>query len=661
MVRLIVNIMLTVASAEDDEASLLQQLRSAAQVDRHLFGDGITREKGSCKGESSSPVATYQKNFANDRNDAYEQQCRDQCVEDAECIGYTFWRTGSDPNNCFLHAPTRTSLPTGLSGWVWKDQSGGATAITHGSGDSRAWCGFKASVAPTPLTPTPLTPTPLTPTPLTPTPLTPTPPTPAMPATLQTCRGCPSRGGCSAVTNAAATAEVQCCDLFGSSCARPGCVKAATWLEATETCAQDGKRLCHPDEFEKCCGKGCMGDFGNMWADTAAVVPKRNPDDYRLYQLPHNTWVGGPGWTRVADSAVKCGDLCRNQHGCAGWSWMQTAKQCQLGQSLDSLSARGGVISGGVTTDIALESSILHMPSPPPPSDCLIRVNHHRERYGITPAIQELWHMHPCANGQSVFDKKNGAHKSFKKCIPYGAQGSGGGSSCTNVIDAFHNERWTCFYKQVPVADTPIDQIAGTEGECKQACNDNVKCKSFTHQDTACKLYAIQNLPYDIPVNGVGVCEAEHLVGKFIGRWYGAFDKGSEEVTDSGACCTLCDQTDGCNWFTYEDGRCLMRSRLDVKFTSKSTNPTSGSPYVSSYTSGAKACSMGPRSACQGHCGPIAGEDAHKHEYMSYGESNGLFTLNWHRNQQNPWCDAEYCPFSPSGDDYESTPQVDTR
>lgn len=342
---------------------------------------------------------------------------------------------------------------------------------------------------------------------------------------------------------------------------------------------------------------------------------------------------------------------------------MSTTKQCQLGQSLDSLSARGGVVSGAVTTNSSLETSILPMPkAPPSSSDCLIRVNHHRKRYEII-AIKELWPMHPCANGQSVYDKVNGAHKSFKKCVPYGAQGTGGGSSCSNVIDAFHNERWTCFYKQNSVAETPTQQFNGkSEGECKQACNDNLQCKSFTHQGTDCKLYNIENLPYDIPVGDAEVCQATHEVGKFIGRWYGAFDIGSENVTNPGVCCTLCDQRDGCNWFTFENGKCLMRSRLDVGFKSKSTtDPVSGSPYVSSYTSGMKACSMGPKEACQGHCGPIAGEEAHNHEYMSYGEVDSHFTLNWHRSQQNPWCDVEYCPFSPSIDDYESTPTVDTR
>ena len=71
-------------------------------------------------------------------------------------------------------------------------------------------------------------------------------------------------------------------------------------------------------------------------------------------------------------------------------------------------------------------------------SDCEIRINHHREKYGIDP-ITEREGLHTCANRQSQYDKEMGSHKSYKRCGGLESQGSGGGSTCSGVIDIFFN------------------------------------------------------------------------------------------------------------------------------------------------------------------------------------------------------------------------------
>ena len=102
-------------------------------------------------------------------------------------------------------------------------------------------------------------------------------------------------------------------------------------------------------------------------------------------------------------------------------------------------------------------------------TDCKSRINHHRTKYGID-HITEREELHSCANRQSQYDKKMGAHKSFKRCGALGSQGSGGGSNCGNVIDAFFNERWRC-NDDTSVFSVPIaESTEGSLRNCRQSC-----------------------------------------------------------------------------------------------------------------------------------------------------------------------------------------------
>eukprot|EP00164_Ancoracysta_twista_P014709 GFYU01024043.1.p1 GENE.GFYU01024043.1~~GFYU01024043.1.p1 ORF type:complete len:407 (-),score=65.49 GFYU01024043.1:259-1479(-) len=83
-------------------------------------------------------------------------------------------------------------------------------------------------------------------------------------------------------------------------------------------------------------------------------------------------------------------------------------------------------------------------------TSCLGRINYWRKRAcdegwpecppcGLPPMV-ECVGCHECANSQAAYDKKNGAHKSFKRCGDR-VQGEGGGKTCADVIDAFVSER----------------------------------------------------------------------------------------------------------------------------------------------------------------------------------------------------------------------------
>ena len=58
---------------------------------------------------------------------------------------------------------------------------------------------------------------------------------------------------------------------------------------------------------------------------------------------------------------------------------------------------------------------------------------------GLPPMV-ECTSCHQCANSQSEYDAINGSHSSFTRCGEF-SQGSGGGRTCKDVIDAFVSER----------------------------------------------------------------------------------------------------------------------------------------------------------------------------------------------------------------------------
>lgn len=111
-------------------------------------------------------------------------------------------------------------------------------------------------------------------------------------------------------------------------------------------------------------------------------------------------------------------------------------------------------------------------------SDCQERINFLRAKFSITP-ISERKDLHSCANRQSEFDKQVGAHKSFKRCGAVGSQGSGGGSKCSNVIDMFYHERWSCS-TNITLFGAPFEEtdIRGSN-QCRAACMNNPQCLSY--------------------------------------------------------------------------------------------------------------------------------------------------------------------------------------
>lgn len=145
--------------------------------------------------------------------------------------------------------------------------------------------------------------------------------------------------------------------------------------------------------------------------------------------------------------------------------------------------------------DNEYQSGVLqtHAPTPSPTpevSDCQVRINHHRLKYGID-LITEKKEFHSCNNRQSQYDKLQGAHKSYKRCGSIGSQGQGGGSTCSSVIDAFFNERWVCF-TDATLYGTPIaSSTESNYGRCRQACMDDLSCLSFSHDAGAdlCEFY----------------------------------------------------------------------------------------------------------------------------------------------------------------------------
>ena len=83
-------------------------------------------------------------------------------------------------------------------------------------------------------------------------------------------------------------------------------------------------------------------------------------------------------------------------------------------------------------------------------TSCLERINYWRKRAceegwvecppaGLPP-MAECTACHECTNSEAAWDKKNGAHDSFKRCGE-SAQGEGGGQTCADVIDSFVAER----------------------------------------------------------------------------------------------------------------------------------------------------------------------------------------------------------------------------
>lgn len=283
--------------------------------------------------------------------------------------------------------------------------------------------------------------------------------------------------------------------------------------------------------------------------------------------------------------------------------------------------------------------------------------------------------MHPCANNQSVYDKEHGAHNSFGRCVQGGgSQGTGGGSRCQDALDGFHNERLSCRDRKNAFTGlgSPVATHSDTnKNQCTQKCNDNTQCKSFVVKDNVCNLYAQQDLPYD---HAEPQCSSgkQHLEDKFIGRWYQGYDLGSEVITgNEHTCCSNCGQLPGCRWWTFEhingEKKCHYRSRLDARLKDKAdTGAITGSPYIEEYSAltadytGGTACDMGPPSACTGHCGPIAGSVENPHLYMSWGEYEGLFTLNWHHSKTNPRCDHDWCVFSGNYLQFSATPPETT-
>jgi hypothetical protein len=134
-----------------------------------------------------------------------------------------------------------------------------------------------------------------------------------------------------------------------------------------------------------------------------------------------------------------------------------------------------------------------------PLSDCEIRINHHREKYGIDP-ITEREGLHTCANRQSQYDKEMGSHKSYKRCGGLESQGSGGGSTCSGVIDMFFNERWRCT-DSTAVFATPTSEITiGNINQCRAACMEDTtfNCLSYDYDPTtdSCRFFDEASITY---------------------------------------------------------------------------------------------------------------------------------------------------------------------
>lgn len=112
-------------------------------------------------------------------------------------------------------------------------------------------------------------------------------------------------------------------------------------------------------------------------------------------------------------------------------------------------------------------------------SDCLLRVNHHRAKAGLGP-MTERTELRSCVDRMSEYDSKPGVrpHASAKKCGGQGSTGQGRGGACSEVVDAFYNERWSC--AEMSLFGEPFRTgVEGSLRKCRQACLDDEACLSF--------------------------------------------------------------------------------------------------------------------------------------------------------------------------------------
>lgn len=173
-------------------------------------------------------------------------------------------------------------------------------------------------------------------------------------------------------------------------------------------------------------------------------------------------------------------------------------------------------------------------------TDCLSRINHHRTKYGEA-LISEREDLHDCANRQSQYDDVMGAHKSYQRCGGLGSQGSGGGSTCASVIDAFFNERWRCS-ADISVFGSPIaTSVHSNLRNCRLACMNDSSCLSFDYHDAtdSCRFFDEASLTYAHTVDGT--------------YWLGApdFTNSPPTIVDTWTSFSMI-ETDGSNSFPVD-------------------------------------------------------------------------------------------------------------
>ena len=59
--------------------------------------------------------------------------------------------------------------------------------------------------------------------------------------------------------------NVRCCGENGGECSSEECSTKMTYLQASQFCSKQGKRLCLKRELNQCCNKGCTSDKTSYW------------------------------------------------------------------------------------------------------------------------------------------------------------------------------------------------------------------------------------------------------------------------------------------------------------------------------------------------------------------------------------------------------------
>jgi hypothetical protein len=138
-----------------------------------------------------------------------------------------------------------------------------------------------------------------------------------------------------------------------------------------------------------------------------------------------------------------------------------------------------------------------------------------------------------------------GSHKSYKRCGAIGSQGSGGGSSCSSVIDMFFNERWHCTQSAV-VFGTPISEttLLSNAQKCRKACFDDLTCLSYDFDDDTdtCRFFDEASITHVQIIDGTSTGTGT------LGLWLGSPGKTGTEpsIVDAWESFSMI-ETDGSN------------------------------------------------------------------------------------------------------------------